>query len=282
MLQHRHERQDVMVNPAYVRMDPFRPAASRWERADKLIFFGDRPKSRDDKLTRQVYQYQQSIGGRDCPPTCPKPRFALLRAAHQIYSDNGELRWEIEARLLSRQSIDEVARRLDLAPDLLVLYEQVFFTCLDRIDCSDWILINFIGNGPSSGFSPHDWRGIWRWVGYFGGPHALDLVVAATSKVPRQHNYTADELRWALKLVFAAQIPLTRKFLPLETMERMVEKEVRKFERASRMRSKRRQEAPPQIEVVELPEPESSSMTLPSDEIDSPKPSTGWMLSEAV
>jgi len=197
----------------YDRIDPFRRAASRWERAYILILYGDplHPQ-RDDSLTALVYDYRRLISDGTCPRKCPDPRFRLLHKAHRVCAENSEARWELEARLLAGQSIREIARRLGVSHEFVSLFEQVFCTCRDRLKASDWVLFTFIGNGPMIGFAKNDMGGIWRWLGYFGGPYLLDLVIAATSVQPRRHSYPEEALKSVRRVVELAQSPIKTPF----------------------------------------------------------------------
>ncbi|MBA4190663.1 MAG: hypothetical protein C0467_21975 [Planctomycetaceae bacterium] len=208
----------------YDRIDPLRPAAFRWARAQRLFLLGDRLDPRwDDQLTALVLDYQQTLGGTDCPLVCPAPRFRLIHRAHRIYAENGETRWELEARLLAGQSDQEISRRVGLPRGLVAVYHDSFCTCRDRLRASDCILVTFIGRGPMVGFAPGDIGGVWKWVGYFTGPYMLDVLIAATSKQTRRHAYTEDALESARRFVLMAQIPVTARFASLATIVGMID-----------------------------------------------------------
>ena len=213
----------------YDRIDPLRPAAFRWARTQRLFLLGDRlDPRRDDELTALVLDYQQTLGGTDYPPKCPTPRFRLLHRAHRIYADNGETRWELEARLLAGQSDQEISRCVGLPRGLIPIYHDVFGTCRDRLRASDCILFTFIGRGPMDGFAPGDMGGVWKWVGYFTGPHMLDVLIAATSKQTRRHSYPEDALESARRFVLMAQIPVTARFAALAALVGMIDETERR------------------------------------------------------
>ena len=194
---------------------------------------GDPPDPRrDDPLTRRVLDYRRTLRGGPCPPACPAPRFRLLHRAHRAYEQNGEARWELEARLLAGQPVRVVARRVGLSRGLVALYHDVFAACRDRLAATDWVRWAFVGPGPSVGFAPGDLGGVWRWVGYFGGPHALDLVAAATSAHARRHAYPADALASARRFVLAAQVPVTARFTALAAVAGMAAEDERRREPA--------------------------------------------------
>lgn len=196
---------------SYDRIAPLRPAAFRWARAQRLFLLGDPLDPRcDDPLTARVLDYQRTIRGTDFPPKCPAPRFQLL---HRVYAENGELRWELEARLLAGQNDRAIARRIDLTRGLVRRYEQICSTCRDRLSASDCILFTFIGPGPIDGFAPGDLGGVWKWTGYFGGPYGLDATIAATSKRPRRHAFTEATLESARRFVARGPDPGDRPVL---------------------------------------------------------------------
>lgn len=199
-------------------IDPFRPAAFRWERASRP-FDDDRGV---DPLTLHVRDYQEAVSDLDNPSVCPAPQFRLLHRAHRIHAENTEVRWEIEARLLAGQSDTEVAREVGLTRGVVQIFHDVFFVCRDRLHASDSILAKFIGRGPMVGFAPDDLRGVWKWIGYFDGPRKLDAVVAATSKQTRKHAYSEETLESARRLVLVSQIPVTVRFSSLSVLTEII------------------------------------------------------------
>ena len=194
----------------YGRSDSLRPAAARWARAYRVFLLGDPPDPRrDDPLTTTVLDYQRVLGGTARPAACPAPRFRPLHRAHRVPAENGETRWELEARLLAGEPDRDIAGRVGLPPRLVALYHDVFCTCRDRLAASDWVMATFVGAGPTVGFAAGDLGGVWRWVGFVRGSRSLDVLIAATSQQPRSHAYSEAEVEAARRFAMAAQIPAT-------------------------------------------------------------------------
>jgi hypothetical protein len=85
-----------------------------------------------------------------------------------------ELRWQVEARILARQSWDAIAAKIDLAPESLRLYEQLFYHVTDRLDAKGHVLHQVIGwhDGGARRLGA-----IWQYYAYRGGPDVLDTLL---------------------------------------------------------------------------------------------------------
>jgi hypothetical protein len=85
-----------------------------------------------------------------------------------------ELRWQVEARILARQSWDAIAAKSGLAAESLRLYERLYYRVTDQLDNVRWVLHEVIGwhhNGPER------IGAIWQYYGYRGGPDVLDTLL---------------------------------------------------------------------------------------------------------
>jgi hypothetical protein len=148
----------------------------RWARACRVVESGRRfgPRS-DDAPTRLAVRHltwradgSPQGGGR-------AKRFADIAAAHEIYEKAGEMRLAIEARLLARQSFDEIAALTGVPTSVVVLFESLFFNVLDRLDAIDWIACVAIGRGRGVGCVPEPYA-VLKSYAYCGGPLILDSV----------------------------------------------------------------------------------------------------------
>jgi hypothetical protein len=124
-----------------------------------------------------------------------------LHAAHRLYEHGAELRFEVEARLLARQSADEIAASTRLLPPTIDAYEAIFFNVRDRLNAGDWVVGTLIGQGLTSGIGPWPVSEVWKVLASAGGSPVLDVVLAATSERPNRNSYPAELLLRVRRLV---------------------------------------------------------------------------------
>ena len=55
------------------------------------------------------------------------PRVAAVRDAWGVWNANTDVRWELEARLLTDQTYDAIAGHCRLTSDIVAAYTEVFF-----------------------------------------------------------------------------------------------------------------------------------------------------------
>jgi hypothetical protein len=81
----------------------------------------------------------------------------------------------VEARLLARQTSEDIARLTGVAVDIVDAYERFFFACRDRLGARDWILCQAIyKNGD--GLPEPKTAVVFKSFAYFGGPRIVDAV----------------------------------------------------------------------------------------------------------
>jgi hypothetical protein len=83
----------------------------------------------------------------------------------------------IQARLLARQPVDEVARRTGVPVAVVNAYQGLFFDVVDCLDARDWVLVRAIGMGTWSGKAFPDHGALLKCFAYFGGPLVLEAVL---------------------------------------------------------------------------------------------------------
>jgi hypothetical protein len=81
--------------------------------------------------------------------------------AHQIHFVDPDVRTSVQARILARQSDDEIARCWATCAGAIEKFEKIFFDVRDRLDDSDWIESAVLPYSSASG------------AVYLGVPHAL-------------------------------------------------------------------------------------------------------------
>ncbi len=179
---------DACIRPFYPPLTP------RWRanRVLQLIDCGQRPRRWDDTHVRVYYRFLRDsmMASFDQEPIRrPDINWIDVQTAHQLqYQLDAEPRHILQARILSRESLEAIAARLSVSTGAVALYELLFFNVLDRLECKDWIF-RVIKGAPENcrcdrqgNLNEGQLGYIYRWIGYFGGPLVLDnftLAVAA-------------------------------------------------------------------------------------------------------
>jgi hypothetical protein len=110
-------------------------------------------------------------------------RWADLDAAFQLAQLDEPRRWEVEARILARQTDETIAAHVGLSPTTIRLFETLFYNVRDSLDASDRVLLRAIGWVACMSRPPTVGE-LWKGFGYNGGAHVLELVIATTMDRP--------------------------------------------------------------------------------------------------
>jgi hypothetical protein len=169
------------------RYDPRLTPDHGWRSAQALARGGrDASAGRRPPEVREAAAYLRALGraqdGRRRDAV--RARWPDLAAADRLAVEGGPRNWEVQARILARQSDAEVAARCDLTSGAVGRYESLFFAVRDRLAAGDWVHVNAIRPGPGPWGTFHDLGQVWRTLGYHGGVWVLDLVVAVTAGRP--------------------------------------------------------------------------------------------------
>src|SRR3984957_11759173 len=114
-----------------------RPVDSRWHRINDLADFGKLVRSEfDDDWVIRGLRYVNSL--RACRDKADRERlvheFPDLDAAYRLHTTADKMkRTVVEARLLARQTVEEVAAACNLPVDAVIAYEKIFFQVLGRL-----------------------------------------------------------------------------------------------------------------------------------------------------
>lgn len=155
----------------------------RWQRAGEVVDSGGRiVRRRDDALVREACKFRrllarcQSDEDRlEALDACPE-----LFEAWTIYDageDPIEHRWELEARLLSGQSLEDISLATGTPINVIRCYEQMFFDVLSRLKHASLIIHSVIGQSVQVGLAERDYDVLWKLFGYFAGPHVLEAIM---------------------------------------------------------------------------------------------------------
>jgi hypothetical protein len=159
---------------------PMRKPDWGWTRASHIAEAGRRA-ARDDgpEVRTAAALLRRERHGRRKRGSASRVTDARIGAARDLAGSDGLLRALVEARILAGQCDEDVARSCGIDGAVVALFESLFFRVRDRLSARDWVVAQAIRATPAAGF--RDLGRLWRAVGYFGGPDALDVLVMATA-----------------------------------------------------------------------------------------------------
>jgi hypothetical protein len=124
--------------------------------------------------------------------------------AIKIFRQDEQICWKLEALILARQRTKAIATRLQILPDVALLYEAIFFDIRPRLRYPSSVNELF-GYSPHLGFAEDDLGTLWKWLAYHRGVHALDLALAVTIGEGRE-NFSQTALDDATVFIEQARI----------------------------------------------------------------------------
>jgi hypothetical protein len=174
---------------------PRRPVDWRWQAACRFATNGFSLRFRDWHLYWAVrfrwalLQWDDELFGH----TSRANAAATLNAAYEFYhAGSGPTRWELEARILANEPIASIGQRFDLSPEAVQWYEALFFNVRDCLRASGYVTHQVIRlHEPWHGL-PTDLERLWKLIGYWRGPQALDELInglAAPSPTAGQADF---------------------------------------------------------------------------------------------
>jgi hypothetical protein len=187
--------------------NPRRPTNWRWLRAGRLLELGLRwSRRRDDAQVRRAKHYQAAL--RRCRGEADRRRLACrmpdVAAAIAIVEGEPTARWAVEARLLSGERIESIARKTARTPRAVATFEALFFNVSDRLENRGYLIHIAVRLYPTP--REPDLGLVWRLFGLIGGPVVLDALIDGDYGSPDrpEDERFLDELR--LKLAVALKL----------------------------------------------------------------------------
>jgi hypothetical protein len=164
--------------PEILRHSPLRPPDWRWRRAESLVAQGRYfSQGRDDAQTGRAARYLRALARRSRPAGEAIRHYPDVHAARRLHEGGGPIPLMVQARLLARQSIAEVARFTGTPAEVVSTYEGLFFNVVGCLDAQDWVLVHAIGRGASAGTADPDTGVVLKSFAYFGGLIVLEAVL---------------------------------------------------------------------------------------------------------
>lgn len=189
---------------------PWRPVDWRWKRAVRLREAGRIAPTinhRGDVFLRRALDFltawDRCQSDWDFERLCG--RWPALAQARNLRDspEKESLRWEVEARLLARQTPEEIAGLLYATADTIAWYEALWFNVTDRLDSLSWVVHHALGRDMHYALRDNDTGTLWRYYGYAGGRYVLDAALSLGSGHPAEgpdavQAYHQDEARFVL------------------------------------------------------------------------------------
>lgn len=168
---------------------PYRPVNWRWERARILKELGKSAPGRDkdDSWTKAAASFRKAKDAcrNEVEIYQLMEQYPELSMAYELWDEervNAEgrpnaMRYEIEARILARESYETISKKSGLSVSTLKWYERLFFNVQDRINNRMYIFHQAIGDAIQRGMTDRDYAILWKLYAYVRGPHMLDFLV---------------------------------------------------------------------------------------------------------
>lgn len=175
----------------------FRSPSWRWDRVVSLV---DRPSvpgrctRQDDEFIRRGKTFYLQLRGnrsRDRRRLLFREEPGLYYAIdfHRRQIEDPESALLLQARILTAETDENIAKTIGLTPDTVCWYERMFFNVRDRLIYKDWIVRQVImpalmrhpamQSGKDQVVNPsHLYDGTLKLFAYFGGPHAADIMIS--------------------------------------------------------------------------------------------------------
>jgi hypothetical protein len=159
---------------------PRRPVDWRWQMACRLAIKGLSLRFQDWHLYWAVrfrwalLQWNDELFGHNSRAKAA----AALDAAYDFYHAGSNFaRWELEARLLANEPPESIAQRFDLSPEAVQWYEALFFNVRECLRATGYITHEVIRLHDQWHGLPNDFERLWKVVGFWRGPQALDELI---------------------------------------------------------------------------------------------------------
>lgn len=152
---------------------PLRPPAWRWERALELVAQQQKAsRQREDEPTCRAVRFLQRSD--QCRTEQEREKLATaepaIAGAKRLHSQARTL-LEVKARVLARQSNRAIARRLDVAPEIIGAFKSLFFDIEGRLNAAYYIA-NVAARLPLTGVPSQ--ASLMLLSSYYHGPHLVD------------------------------------------------------------------------------------------------------------
>ena len=140
-------------------------------------------------------------------------RFPDHAAAHDLSVQGGVVRDELEARILARQAVADIAAVMSLPVGVVEKYAVYFFDLPADGHGTDWVLLQVL--------RVHEWRHrnpaegeIWKFMAIAGGQQVLDVLVGDYKGTPAADPVHRHELAEKARFLVRDKASMRRSFIP--------------------------------------------------------------------
>lgn len=215
-------------------LDRWRPVNWRWRNTPWQKKRGPLLDDRRDRLPEPEW-LDLLIALKDSTENSKRPRRPEivvppeLIAAHRIYKQNGQPRWEMQARLLAGQSDQEISSAMGYDTGVVAAYAACFYDIRDRLSAADYVN-DCVIRVPLAGLKEGDLKKLWAYFAFNAGPKIFELIKAVSLDHPlpdwacRDAPDARERLRLSTKLaIMVSTAPLTRsKLRKLKVLKQQV------------------------------------------------------------
>jgi hypothetical protein len=223
-----------MEYPTSMLMHPIhsaRPVDARWLRIKDLADHGSRADGEyDDEWIRRgllyVIRFRQIRDKNDRELLLCD--FLGIDVAYQLHTSPDTMkRCLVEARLLARQSVEEVAAICGLSVEAVVAYEKIFFQVLGRLKAFLFIIPNAIGIPlGDDGLREEDTEKFIKLYAYQKGPMFLEIVLRYFRngvQMPKQFDQASRAELDELALMLRIRAVIWSRVLPVANLHHVLQ-----------------------------------------------------------
>jgi hypothetical protein len=171
---------------------PLRPPDWRWELAKRLVRANKRCNRNLDPWCHKAYRLAEAAQRYDrgddwalldWANKAKDPEAKAMIDCWEIFekgqpdANHRTKRHELEARIVAKQSFDDIAHIMKLDKSVIQCYEPLFFHVLDRVDSKSWVGHNVLGPAYHTRLSENDYATMWKVMALNGGSFVLDEFV---------------------------------------------------------------------------------------------------------
>jgi hypothetical protein len=170
----------------FIRENPFRPPAWRWELARHLIENGLQPAPRlADRWVQRAYRFQRVLEKcNDSATLCElAQRVPTFFYARELWADTTSVvRHGVEALIMAGEPLERIAFRFCIQLEVLKTYAVLFFDVADRLRHRAYVNVVLIGPEFSGPLNRLTFPTVLKSFGYHRGPHAVDALLGMYQK----------------------------------------------------------------------------------------------------
>lgn len=182
---------------------PLRPVDWRWK---KVLAYRDAhrriPRSKYDRLTYDLFTFASRLDACTDDFECLElsEEYPEFMDAYELYKGGNALpvKYELEARLLTREDYKDIARKTAISESIISTYEKVFFNVKDRLVNRSWVVNVVVGQALQHGMNDGDYNILWKIYAYLAGPVMLDMItvkVGLKEQIAEDFNQAVDLIR---------------------------------------------------------------------------------------